>query len=77
MGHVDFVPCKTIQELSDLHDKYRRGVEDGFLIPLWLWDTKPFFAYAGSYQGEGVVLDEELLEEMFEADKASFQGRWN
>lgn len=81
MGSIDWIAVHTLKELIDSQDKFRRGVKDGQLVPLWVTETLPYFAYRFAYeQGMGrvgLVLDDELLEEIFIAEQRAFVARLN
>lgn len=81
MGQIDWVVVHTLEELIDSQNKFREGVRDGLLVPLWVNGTLPYFVYRFAYeQGmgrAGVVLDPQLLEEIFIAEQRAFVARLN
>lgn len=82
MGNIDWVVVHTLEELLDSQDKFRQGVLDGGLVPLWLTETMSYFAYQYPYEqrmlgGHNIVMTLEEMEDVFIAEQRAFQAQWN
>lgn len=66
-----------IDQAIEKQKEFRAAVEGGFLIPLWGKHDFPEFAVKWTWNGQGIVLTEEELEDLFEHELRVWKALWN